>query len=391
MRRGMIGLLALLVCVVMGIGGGTEIEEQAFVLTLGMDREEDGAMRVSVIVPSGRTGESGGGSGGGGGGSGSGSSGASGNSYELMSCTAANYIDALLTLRSIVPRRLNFAQVVQVVVSETLAREETFVDTLRSVLGTEQIREATVLVVCRDKAWDFMDAQRQPLLGRRLSVAIQEALEDFEELGSISCPQLGEVVRMTQRAWNDMLVPYVSVAITGEEKKAEPGRALDLYPGEVRYAGTPNKVEYFGAAVFRDGRMAGALTAMEMQTLSFLMGGAQRVIFAADGVYYHLDRMRETHMEAKRADGGWRLRVDASIQAFALQGTTAPDAVREAFGREVLGVLSKLRALGSDPLGFEGNAVRAYPTLDAWAGVDWESAYQQAAIEVRLQVTAAAH
>lgn len=56
MRRGSIFLLFVLLCAVLSFRSGTDVEDQAFALNLGLDIDSDGMMLITLQMPaSGKT------------------------------------------------------------------------------------------------------------------------------------------------------------------------------------------------------------------------------------------------------------------------------------------------------------------------------------------------
>lgn len=381
MRRGSIAAIFVALCVIISLRGGVDVEDQAFALSMGLDGLEDGNLGVTLVIPSAQAekGESSGGSGGGS------SSDSIGGSYQLVNVSAASYEDALLLLQATIPRDLNFSQLLQVVVSERLAREATFSNLLRSVLATPRLQQSAVLAVSLGTAEDFLTNQK-PFLGIRLSANIETGIGIYEKRGNIPMTMLGEARRAMEGGWSTPLLPLVSVSRAQGEGRAQPGDPLRTVAGNIPYRGG-HLSEYLGAAVLSGGRMVGTLTGSEMELLSFLLGGMKEFIFFHEGTYYRLERHGQARMSARRQGEGWVLSVNGRVDAYpASDEPVDGQALQDAFSQALLSTLERLRGMGADPAGFAGLSARGASTLEAWRALDWPAAYQEAALEVSVSV-----
>jgi spore germination protein KC len=376
-KRGFIALLILSACALLAARGGQDVEEQAYVLSMGLDRVEGGALRVTLVLPatSGKGTDQ----------QASDQSGMDG--YEVVSAEGKTYVDALRTLRASIPKYLSFAQILQVVVCEHVARMPEFHDILKTVLITRCIRQSASLVVAKDNAEEFLKNQK-PFLGIRLSSNLLTSFKLFEELDIIPITQLGEVVRMMDGGWADVVLAYGAVAGEPEPvEQAQLGRPLDKEAGMLLYEGS-NKSDYLGTALFQEGRMVGTLTGKETQFLAYLTDQMGDNSLYVNGEYYAIEQMGKAKIRVDYEGDQMVLRVSGRISASVLlTGRGTEVLIRDAFSNEIVKLLSKLQKLGVDPVGFQGQAVRRVATLADWSQSDWQRAYEDARIEVTTHVT----
>lgn len=378
MRRGSIALIVLLGCAMVLLRGGIDIDRQAFVISMGIDRETDGRLRLSLQIPSAKTSSN----------VGAEETAENLGGYQLIDSIAWTIQDALELLRTSIPRQLNFSQVLQVIVSETVAAEPAFAGVLEGLLTADKIRQAAAVIVCHGDALAFIKAQK-PVYGLRLSEDVKISLDLFYALDRIPDSCLGEVIR--DGAWGDLLLPYAVVTPQGENQldvKTPRGRPLDTLDALLPPT-QDTHIEYLGAAVFKDGSMVGMLTGMEMRFISYLRGAMHEFTFCADGVYYRVQQVLPAHTSVDTTRPQWKLTVTGNIRVSLLySGRMDLPGVQDAFTYEAVSVLQKLQAMGVDPLSFQGKAVRSSWTLADWAETDWPLAYQNAVIEVRTRATA---
>lgn len=380
MKRGSIALIVILCFVAVLLRGGIDLEKQAFIISMGIDRMEDSRLRVSIQVPGAMPS-----------GSDSSQSASASGAYHLIDCVAYTFQDALELLRSSIPKFLNFSQVLQIVVSEDLARESGFPSILDSLLTARGIRQSAAVVICYGNAYDFISTQKT-FLGVRLSEEIKTSLNVYSVLDNIPEASLGEVLRLQRGGYSDPLIPYAVVTPIGDDPLAvetKMGRPLDT----IHHVLPPTQeshVEYLGAALLQNGRMVGVLTGMEMLFISFLQGHMHEFTFYAGGTYYRVEQITPARISVDTRREQWKLSVSGNIRAGVLySGQMDENALRDAFHAEVINVLSKLQALGVDPVGFEGKAVRQYGTLEQWYYRDFREEYKAASVELRTQITVA--
>ncbi|MDR0928633.1 MAG: hypothetical protein LBM74_02845 [Oscillospiraceae bacterium] len=378
MRRGFVALIILSACALLAARGGQDVEEQAYVLSMGIDRIEGGALRVTLVLPatSGKGTDQ----------QASEQSGMDG--YEVVSAEGRTYVDALRTLRASIPKYLSFAQILQVVVCEHVARMPEFHDILETLLITRCIRQSASIVVAKDNAEEFLKSQK-PFLGIRLSSNLLTSFKLFEELDIIPITQLGGVVRAMDGGWSDVVLAYG--ALVSEEPQpvtqAEVGRPLDNEAGTLLYEGS-NKSDYLGAALFQEGRMVGTLTGMETQFLAYLTDQMEDNSLYVNGEYYAIEQVGKAQIRVDYDGDQMVLKVSGRINASVLlTGRGTEVLIRDAFSNEIVKLLAKLQQLGVDPVGFQGQAVRRVATLADWSQSDWQRGYESARIEVITHVT----
>jgi len=379
MKRGTLTIFLLIIMVVVGFRSGMDIDKQAFVISIGIDMEEDGLYSVTVQLPSAQSGANSNGRGN----ASQQSAGPSG--YEMVRCTGHTVIDVLEMLSATIPHMMNYSQVVQVIVSENVANSPSFKTVLDHLLTARSLRQSAALVITRSRADEFIKLQ-EPFLGIRLSANIRASLEVFRSLGIIPDSQFGEVARMLDGGYNDVLLPYATREVFSEAAEPTEDHPLDVLPGEMLYKGQ-DKVQYIGAAVLEGGRMAGTLTATEMQYIYFLFNDMKQFTLCVDGVYYRMDPATPTRLAVEQDGDQWTLKVSGTVRACVLYGGTEDvERVKEIFANEVLSVIQKLQRMGADPVGFEGRAMRNRATLGDWTHQGWLYAYQTADIEARIGV-----
>jgi spore germination protein KC len=161
---GRIGIAAALLLLLSGCWDRTEINDLAFILSTGIDLENDGSIRYSVMLP--LPGSMGGATGGGGG------TGGAGKSYYLDSETGKTYREAQAKLQKRMSRRMVLAHRRTVLVGEEFARKMGVMSVFDATPRSPESRMTTYFIVAEGKAYDLLRAT--PQFERFPSEAIRE-------------------------------------------------------------------------------------------------------------------------------------------------------------------------------------------------------------------------
>lgn len=380
-------LLSLLLLCALALTGCTQhsqVENQAFLLVLGLDRTPDGQLEMSAQIPriSGNSQESADGSG-------------STSSYAQMSVTGASYEEALERLDWIAPRDLNPAQLKLVVLSRDLAESEGCPALIDHLARTERLFTATRVVVCEGSAKEFVSAIR-PTVGTRLSTDISALFEHCIGRGFTPRSRLADLFYLMNSVYCDPMIGYAVLGLQREKAEsspaggAQPASALtdeltdlaDEYESDI-------PMRFIGSALFKDGRMCGMLDGDQTICANLLQN-------ELDSFYYSFDNMSVELIP----EGLMHLRVDVDAEPvrMTVRGTLSLAAEelridREALTRrineDIASVVRESQRLGVDSFGFAEAAARHFATLDDWIAFDWRSRYPEAelAVDVKLART----
>lgn len=386
MRRGTVGLLFLILMMMTVLRGGSDIKKQAFVSCVAIDPAEDGKLKVSIQIPAnqgdgfkGKSGSDGAGSG------------ISSEESTIVEAIAFRFIDATEILSASIPREINYSQVLQILIAEEIAKDGRFASLLDDMLRLKDMRSSAAVMICRGEAQDILMFQK-PILSERLASNIAAHMEIAQERGMIPDTNIGEVTRLCRGAWRDAIVPYgalnMKTELNANSENEEEGNPLDRPAGDMPFSMGINSVDYIGAVLLSNGKMIGSLTGDEMRFLTFVMGKSQEFTYFVDDVYLRVHQTRPASVQVTRGESGFIIRVKGWIHAHVLQlGVVSEERLRDTFTHQLLTLLRKLQALGVDPAGFEGKAVRSALTISDWPHDRWMEGYQNATIEVSVQVT----
>ena len=368
------GLAAITVLFTLFLGGCAQmnIEAQAYAVSMGIDPAEGGSIRVSVQVPS--LNQSGG--------SESESGGGGSKGYTLSSAEGRSLSEALNILQASIPREMNLSGVKSIVVSEELARSERFREVLYEMAMAYRVYGAAELIICRGEAEAFIRDQ-QPVIGLRLSESIAVELKHCRENGYIPSAKAADVYYLTESIYGD---PVAVLAAGNEgENQLPPGQNGDMYAGEVPRSGD-NKNVYFGAALFRDGRMAGLLTGAQTQLLNMLLGELQYFGWIVDGKPVNLNISGRPKVKMQLEKETPVIHVEMTVNA--LPSERGVD--EERLERDLESRLGELTAfcqeLGVDPFRYAEKAASHFLTLQEWREYDWKARFSRAQIRYEVEI-----
>lgn len=362
-------LLALCLLLTGCSGAASQVENQAYALSLGVEKLGDRQFRLTAQIPAlgGKT---------------SGSEKGSGETeYLITSAIGRSFSEALDMLTATLPCHLQLSQLKTVVFSEQTARDEQFNEILREIVFTYQLYAAASCVVCRGSAREFLEAQR-PVIGTRLSRTLSVSLVHAQSLGYSPTATLADVFYASSSIYGDPVA--ILAALSGEQADGVPALHMgDELPGEIDREG-PNKTEYFGLALFRQGRMVGTLTGAQTKLLNMLTGRLDAFSYSCQDVAVRLRVLSGPRIQVNLS--GKTPQIDVSLSLRVLATDWFPDA--QALAEQLQGDLDRMtqacQALGVDPFNYALYAAAQFLTTADWLDYDWPSRFPAATVRYHL-------
>jgi len=240
-------LLALPLLFAAGCWDQLELEEQAFVVVVGLDKGPNNTVEVTFQIANPQIGSS--------------DIGTADNEppSDTIRFTAADILSAKELANSVVTRTINFAHLKTIIIHEGLARSEQFPHVMGAAVRDPEMRREVVLIVSREKAYDFIQKNR-PRLETRPHKYYELMQRRWQETGYVPYSTLSHYL---QSQVIDAM--FLAIYATADEKHGRASRSADDYlAGEVpKKSGDP--VQMMGAAVIESGRMVGTLTGQQMR------------------------------------------------------------------------------------------------------------------------------
>lgn len=258
----------LLLCIILvnclGCWDKRELEDQAFVMSLAIDKGETCKFLWSfrIAIPRQMAGGQGGGGGGGG-----------GKTNTVVSVEANTLFDALNLLNTFIDRKANMMHAKIVIIGEKLAKQGNL--PLQSLIRYREIRRTLFVLVAKGKAKDIF-LKHKPSLEQNPAKFFEEIAANRSYTGLSPKSQLHDFLMRTQSLDQQPVTMLVGLSRGLPKKKAKlQGDAAPYISGEVpRVGDTPTEV--IGSAVFKDGKMVGTLTGSETRATEMVTGEFMR-------------------------------------------------------------------------------------------------------------------
>lgn len=403
MKKALAATLLLLLCLGLGGCGLTQQpEHQAYVITLGIDRAQNGQVEVWVQVPSI------------GGGGSSEDSGSGGSKYEMFSAQGADLSDALDLLAATLPSRLQLTLTKSVVVAEAVARSQDFKHILDDLVLSYHIYDSAAVIVTRGTARDFLAAQK-PSIGIRLSTSVMAALEQFRQSGYIPYNTLYDLFSANHSIYSD---PVLILADTGpEDTQGQDGQgqapasageppsldgqtarngggtgedgpvstAEDAYPGTLPRTG-PNLNQYMGCALMRDGQMVGTLDGVSSRWLCVLRGEVDSVSYLAQGQALELRAQGAPQAHLELGEQSLEIQIELALRAYPPRRNIDLEQVRRRVTQDITRLFAQCQQAGVEPLNLAQRAALGFPTVDSFTAYAFREKFCQAAVDVSVTV-----
>ncbi|WP_158598363.1 Ger(x)C family spore germination protein [Falsibacillus albus] len=184
---------------------------------------------------------------------------------KTITLTAPDAISGRDLVNASETRNINFYHTKAIVVSEELARSRHFFEIISSLMRDRQIRRDMYLIVSKEKASDYL---------RNNASAFESSPHKFYDYMSrrwetnAMSPRstLHTFIHDTQADAGLSLAIYTTAK---QEAPKEDPNEDDFYPGQINKQGG-TQVQIIGSAVFKNGKMIGALTGEETRLTAVL-------------------------------------------------------------------------------------------------------------------------
>lgn len=368
MRR--ITAILLLCACLMTLSGCSEydqVENLAYVVILGVDLAESGEFELSAVIPKisgSRGGESSGGS--------------ESSSQLVYSAAGSDFADALSMLHWAVPRRLELSQIELIVVSEALAADKRFIEAAPDMIHS--LYGAARLAVCAGRASDFVSAEK-PQIGSQTQTELTAMFEDYTHNGYIPDTTFADFFYKTASIYSDPLAIYA-------EPSPEAQPASIVIPDNPVEPGlkTQQANRYLGAAVFRDGQLAGVLGGKDLLCCRLLRGDDLSFPYALGEKALELAVLGTPRIsiDTEAEPVKITIRMNFSI----LPGSDFVDDMQlaQSLERDLRASIDACKAMNTEPFEFAESAARSFLTNADWQAYGWRERFLESEIEFEISL-----
>jgi spore germination protein KC len=372
-----------------------ELESQAFVTTIGVDKAPDGQIdcTMRLALPKNPS------SGGGGGGGGQPLAGSGPVTYRGRSVT-----EAMLLANSNIERQVSMSHLTMIFFGEDLAKQG-LKDQLQPLVRFRDFRRTTLVALAKGKAQEVMKEEK-PMIDQSAGRLSDSIAEVGTRTGLFPTVHLHDFLSALETHHESPLLPVFAVnEAVQKDPKGEKGiqsEAADYQPGQASRSGG-NPVEWMGAAVFRKDKLVGYLNGRESIYLRMLKGTLRTVKLdfpdenAKNATVSVFVRKEHNPQYVVSLSNPVKIQVnvplDADLISSRLDYRTAP--MRQKLEQQLKGRLSQelkgllenlLHEKGADVIPISESIRRKFRTDAEFANYPWETMMKTADIDVNVDL-----
>ena len=251
-----LGLISLSLIFLTGCWDRIELEEQAYIVVVGLDKDGGDGTSVSVTYqisnPQGGLSTPTGGS-------------EKEPPSEIITVKAPDIISAQDLMSSNISRSPSFSQTRTLVVSEELARTKKFLPLLEAAMRKSQIQRDIFFIVSKERASDFI-RNNSPVLIQRPHKFYDYMAKQGEETGMLSKSTIHKFLQLTEGDDGIFLAIY---GTTEPRVTKKDGNEDEYLAGQVPEQGG-NTIQLIGSAAFKEGKLVGLITGEETRISQLL-------------------------------------------------------------------------------------------------------------------------
>lgn len=371
-----------------------ELEQQAFVSILGIDKAPNGLIdcTFTLAVPTSPTG----------GGGGKPPLAASGP----VTYRAHDITEALMVANSSVERSLTLSHLTAVVFGEDLAKDGVL-PYLETLARFREFRRTVFVGVAKQSARSIMSANK-PMLEQSTGRIAEDIARIGERNGVVLVRHLHELLTALEDDHSDPILPLYAV---NQSVKADPkgeldieGKGVNFAVGKVERRGG-NPVEWTGAALFRGDKLIGELNGKEVAYLRILQGEVHTTKLDFDQTLPGFGPIGVSIRKERHPSYGvllsdpMQIRVDIPLEADLLSGGNGQDfsnaqlriqlerQLNQQVGSDMTALMKKIfNDLDVDPIPVSRTVRRRFATHQQWSRYPWEQKLTTAKVAVTVSI-----
>ena len=363
-------LLLGMVLLLANCSAAQQIENQAFVVILGLDTDTSG-LEVTVQVPKIKGVEST-------------EKQEDDAGFMVVSTKAKSFTEGIELLSVALPRRINLTQVKMIVVSDDLARQESFREVMREMAETYPLYATSYFTVCLNRTKDFIEAQ-QPIFSGSVTGALNALLEHHRSRGYIPISTFAEVYYLSNSVYSD---PIAILAARHESGNQAPNTAeapAPLFPDELN-VDSESENEYAGGAVFVHGNLKCLLNARQMVLTNLVRGRTKEFTYTVNDVDLTLRPSGKPRIKIKTTEYPPRIYYEQTLQTKAGTEKTGKKEIEENIEKELQDLFAFCQSQKTEPFGFADIAASRFLSLAQWTRYDWRKRFAEADIQIEIRI-----
>lgn len=360
-----------------------EVDDYAYVTTVGVDKGIADKWRFSFQITNMRTG-----------GPKEGSGGKEAPEHVTITIDAPGFFHAANVLDTSIARTLNFRHTKYIVISREIAENGDFTETMGPIIRFREIRRTAGVIVSNTTAQSFIE-EFNPKIGISMARLQEGLLEQSEKTGFFPHVQLKEFYSTLKSNYKQPIAILAGVndfshllpqnAENGTQKK-ELGKRI---AGEIPRKGG-NTIEFFGTVVFDGNKMVAELDGYETRIMLMMRGEYNQGVFSLRDplkpelhISINLRQRRKPKVKVQFEDGKPVINIKLLLHGELLAIQSRIDyeesnkigyletAIEEIIKKEAEALIDKAKKLNTDFLNFGTHVIRNFTTIQEWEKYNW--------------------
>ena len=384
-------LFILLLCSALtGCGYGTDVESQAYVIAVGIDKGQNFPLKVSFVFanPGGSNSQEGGAP--------------SAPKPDIVTVEGPTVFSAVRKLDSIKSKKINLSHTKIVVFSQDKAKEG-IRDYLSGFASSKDFRPNTYVCVAADSAENYLRSVKpshETFIEKYFDNMMQKVAED-----KVNEAYLYYLYYNVTEDFSGSLVPLAGVNFNKTNgKKSHPGDdfSYEAQAGQILRSGK-NPAEVLGCAVFKNDKMIGTMGSFHTDLARILRNEFYprnySIAYGSNTDFVTIRLLQQTKPDTKtkiqKSDVKITIRVPVSIEYIDAGKIEGNEARSKEFCRHLEQILnSEAKKLveesqtkhNCDILGLGNLLKKHFYDMENWRAFNWEEKYSRAKINVSFDV-----
>ena len=376
-----------------------EVDDLAFVTTIGIDKGVADIWRFSFQITNMKSG-----------GKSKESGGKEAPEHVTLTIDAPAFFMATNVLDATIARALNFTHTKYLIISREIAEEGKFADVMGPIIRFREIRRTVTVLVSDCSAEEFID-NFEPRIGISMARLQEGFLLASDQTGFFPEIKLSDYYSSLKSTYRQPIAIMGGVNdFSHLPQKDGQESAPQMYIGE-KYAGQlprkgGNNIDFFGTAVFDGDKMVHQLDGYETRVMLMLRGEFKNGVFAyPDPLRPDLDVAIDLRQHSKPKikvvfEKGKpviyvKIKLDGNI--LAIQSRINYEKtdmigylealVKTTIKHQADALIGKTKALNVDIFDFGHHVVKNFRTIQEWEEYNWIERFKDAKVIVEVEAT----
>ncbi|WP_102275241.1 Ger(x)C family spore germination protein [Cytobacillus massiliigabonensis] len=371
-----------------------EIERNAYVIAIGLDKGEKARLKITYLIANPEFGTI--------------QQGGSTNEppVEIISFETDDLVSPLYKANTVIAKEISYNLMKNIIVSEKLAKDKDFIRWMYDTTKEKDIRRDTFLIITKEDASKFI-IENEPKLETRPNKYFDFIIKCGIETANIPDSTLHRYLRITE-ADADLFLGIYATTEQADENQNHKGD--EIFAGQLSTTGKTNKTQFLGSTVFNEGRMIGKLTAEETR-ISLLLNVAEKappmLITFPDPfkeeyrIAAKISQLKGSKVDLTTKNGASKIDVtlpihmdvltDHAIENYA-QNTQKRNELKnyleDRFKNKMMEFVSKTQEeFKAEPFGWSLIARKKFSSISEYKRFNWMEAYQIMEVNISVNIT----